>query len=99
MEKTTTACCAMCQINGVSNDTPLQHLKNAIRVLTKQKEENTQVGYTTGGGQTAVFVIVSPGENILESNLEKLGFKNKHQFERRKGYPNTGDLKMFIKNL
>lgn len=99
MQKTTTACCALCQINSVHNGTPLDHLKYAVDKLRTQKENNTEVGITTGNGQTAVFVIVSPGEDTLESNLIKLGFKNKHTFERRKGYPPMGDLKMYILNL
>jgi len=99
MEKTTTACCALCQINDVHNGTPLTHLKYAVEVLRKQMLENKEVGVTTGNGQTSVFVIVSPGEDILEKNLKSLGFNNKHTFERRVGYPKTGSLKMYIKNL
>ena len=99
MKKTTTACCALCQINDVNNDTTIGELQHAIAILTNQKEKNTEVGITTGNGQTAVFVIASPGEYILEDNLLQLGFDLKHTFERRKGYPDVGDLKMFIKNL
>jgi len=99
MKKTTTACCALCQINDVDNKTSLHDLNRAIQILARQKEANTEVGITTGNGQTAVFVIVSPGEFVLESNLKILGFTNIHEFERRKGYPTIGDLKMYIKNL
>lgn len=99
MEKHTTGCCALCQIHRVSNDTSIENLKKALNVLTQQMKDNTEVGITTGNGQTSVFVIVSPGENILENNLITLGFENKHQFPRRVGYPDTGDLKMYIKNL
>lgn len=99
MEKSTTACCALCQISKVGNSTPIENLRAAVRLLREQKEANTEVGITTGNGQTAVFVIVSPGENILERNLKKLKFRNAHTFERRVGYPALGDLKMYIKNL
>jgi len=99
MEKTTTACCALCQLNKVDDTTSLEHLNSAIKILRKQKLENKEVGVTTGNGQTAIFVIASPGENNLKMNLKKVGFKVKHVFERRKGYPNTGDLEMYIKNL
>jgi len=99
IKKTTTDCCAMCQISKVNNDTPIEEIKKVINYLKVQKDANVEVGITTGNGQTAVFTIVSPGENILEKNLIKLGFENKHLFERRVGYPNIGNLKMYIKNL
>ena len=99
MQKTTTSCCALCQINNVSNHTSLKELEDATKVLRRQMLDNKEVGVTTGNGQTAVFVIVSPGEDKLESNLCRLGFSNKHAFERRIGYPKTGMLKMYIKNL
>jgi len=99
MKKTTTACCALCQINDVNNNTTIEELQYAIDILTNQKEKNTEVGITTGNGQTAVFVIASPGEFTLSKNLKTLGFELKHTFERRKGYPPVGDLEMYIKNL
>lgn len=99
MVKTTTDCCALCQLSRISNDTPIKAIKNKLKILTKEKLANTEVGITTGNGQTAVFTIVSPGENILEKNLINLGFELSHLFERRVGYPNTGLLKMYIKNL
>lgn len=99
MVKTITDCCALCQLSRVNSETTKEEIKRALEILTKQKEANAEVGVTTGNGQTAVFTIVSPGEFILESNLKELDFKKVHEFERRKGYPNFGDLKMYIKNL
>lgn len=99
MQKTRTACCALCQINNVNNGTSIDYLQYAIDKLKVEKINNTEVGITTGNGQTAVFVIVSPGEYNLEKNLITLGFINIHQFERRVGYPPMGDLKMYILNL
>lgn len=103
MRKITTGCCALCQLDQVTNATPIHFLEHSLKKLTKEKNENTEVGLTTGNGQTAVFTIVSPGEDVLEQNLIKLGFELKHIFERRKGYNelsnNQGDLKMYIKNL
>lgn len=99
MRKVTTGCCALCQIDQVSNDTPILSLEWSLEVLRRQKEANTEVGITTGNGQTATFTIVSPGEDILEQNLIDLGYTHVWTFERRKGYPNKGDLKMYIKNL
>lgn len=99
MKKITTGCCAMCQIDQVNNDTTVEQLEFIIEKLTKEKYANTEVGITNGNGQTAFFTIVSPGENILENNLIKLGFVKAHEFERRVGYPKKGNLKMYIKNL
>lgn len=99
MRKVTTGCCALCQIDRVGNKTPIDSLKAALELLTKQKEENTEVGVTTGDGQTATFTIVCPGEDELEANLIELGYTMVWEFERRKGYPTTGNNKLYIKNL
>lgn len=99
MRKVTTGCCALCQIDRVSNDTPIDAIEMALGMLSRQKEANTEVGITTGNGQTATFTIVSPGEDQLEANLIKLGYTFVWEFERRKGYPATGNNKLYIKNL
>jgi len=99
MRKVQTGCCALCQLDKVSNDTSLTELEWALEVLKRQKEENTEVGVTTGNGQTATFTIVSPGEDELEKNLIKLGYTMVWEFERRKGYPKEGNLKLYIKNV
>jgi hypothetical protein len=99
MVKTTTDCCALCQLSRVNNTTTKQSIAYKLKQLKKEKDANKEVGITTGNGQTAVFIIVSPGEDILENNLIELGFELKHFFERRVGYPQTGLLKMYIKNL
>ncbi len=103
--KTNTDCCALCQISQINNETSKDYIASVLDDLKLEKEANIEVGYTTGNGQTAVFAIVSPGEDILENNLIELGFEFKHSFERRKGYNERanplfrGDLKMYIKNL
>ncbi len=99
MEKHRTDCCALMQLSRVDNNTSIGALNAAIVKLTKEKYSNTEVGITTGNGQTAIFTIVSPGEDILAKNLVEVGFISVHQFERRVGYPQTGDLTMYIKNL
>jgi len=99
MEKHRTDCCALMQLSRVNNYTSVEDLEAAIVKLTKEKYENTEVGITTGNGQTAIFTIVSPGEDILAINLKAVGFIPVHQFERRVGYPPMGDLTMYIKNL
>ena len=97
--KTTTDCCALCQLSRISNDTPKQDIQDKLDIFKVEMEVNTEVGITHGKGQTAVFTIVSPGEWVLEKNLKELGFVKVHEFERRRGYPPIGDLKMYIKNL
>lgn len=99
MRKITTGCCALCQLDQVSNDTPIMSLEWSLEVLKRQKEANTEVGVTTGNGQTATFTVVSPGEDQLEANLISLGYTKVWEFERRKGYPKEGNLKLYIKNL
>lgn len=99
MRFNSTQCCALGHLCEVSNHTKLEDLQEVLEVLKRNKESNWEVGISTGRGQTAVFTIVSPGEDLLEKNLKTLGFKKVHTFERRKGYPKTGDLKMYIKNL
>jgi len=98
MLKTRTDCCAFCQISKVGNNTSRKALQRAVDKLTLQMEANTEVGITHGNGQTAVFVVVSPGEDKLAANLEALGFEDKHTFDRRRGYP-PGTLSLYIKNL
>jgi hypothetical protein len=103
MNKITTGCCALCQIDRISNHTPIEQIEKALTILKKEKEENTEVGISHGNGQTVTFTVVSPREFILERNLIKLGYVHIHTFERRKGYnekfQNKGNLKLYIKNL
>lgn len=98
MVKTLTACCALCQINGVDNKTTKEQLVEQLDTLFVEKNNKNRLGTPNGEGQTSVFIIVSPGEDILESNLKSLKFKLANTFERRMGYE-KGDLKMYIKNL
>ena len=98
MKKTSLPCCALCQISSVSNGTTEAEFKSAIELLTVQKNNNTEVGISTGNGQTAAFVIVSPGEERLRKTLENVGFNYTHTFDRRKGYP-AGRLDMYVINL
>jgi len=99
IKKTTTDCCAFCQLSKVGNQTPIRAIQIKLAQLEKEMHANKEVGITRGNGQTAVFTVVSPGEDILMSNLVRLGFKKAWEFPRRKGYPQTGDLKLMIKNL
>lgn len=99
MRKTPTSCCALCQISHVGNDTTVKELNKYIDTLRQEMLDNTEVGGNSGKGQTSVFIITSPGEKVLEANLINLGFDRVHTFERRVGYPKTGTLQMYIKNL
>lgn len=96
--KTTTACCALAQINGIGNNTPIADIRKELDLLKEESKEVYVPGDTSGRGQRAVFVITTPDETLLRANLKVLGFKKVHTFSRRKGYPD-GKLKMYIKNI
>ena len=98
MIKTPTACCALCQLSGVSNRTTKRQFQRQFDKLIKERDANTEVGTSTGNGQTCVFVIVSPGEEKLEDLLIELEFTLSHEFPRRVGYK-SGRLAMYIKTL
>lgn len=90
------SCCALCQITA-SNKTPIEELQYHIDKLKLEAKNNWH--YTNrNSGERACFVIVSPGEDILEKNLINLGFKQVATFDRRNGYPKTGFLKMYFLN-
>lgn len=98
MKKTATACCALAQLSGVDNETPMRDL---IAELTKLKIEGARSftpGDDSGKGQKCIFVVSTPAEDQLRANLEVLGFVKVHRFERRVGYP-TGMLTMHVINL
>lgn len=96
--KIPTSCCALCQLS-MNNSHTLKEIEAEIKRLEKEayiKEWKPNDGKYYG--QRACFVIVSPGEDILEKNLIKLKFKHVHNFNRRHGYPQIGELKMYILN-
>ena len=98
MIKTSTDCCALCQLSGINDTTPIEKIKSYLDFQEEQALKNIQVGIGKTTGQTTVFTIISPGENKLEKNLKELGFIETFTFNRRIGYP-KGHLKMMIKDL
>lgn len=92
--KTQLPCCALCQISA-TDDTPIEALKEQIEELKEDAKQHWNYRDRTSG-ERAAFVIVSPGETILEHNLQQLKFKKIAMFPRRNGYPTTGDLKMYF---
>jgi hypothetical protein len=98
INKYSTSCCALCQIAQLDNNTTEEAIQTEIDKLTKEMHRNKDVGISYGTGQTAVFTIISPGEDRLEAKLIKLGFQKTYDFQRRKYYP-KGALKMFMKDL
>lgn len=95
--KSITECCAFSQINA-DNTTP-KHSIEKILWRAKKQRRFEWYGEDHGAGERAFFCIVCPHENILEQNLVELGFKIIMKFDRRNGYPNTGQLKMFAINF
>lgn len=100
IRKFSLSCCALCQLS-ISNENSLEEIKQVIQDL-KWEANSRESFYTPGrprvpGGEKSCFVIISPGEDILEKNLIKLGFSCVVQsFPRRRGYPKTGELKMYF---
>lgn len=95
--KEITHCCALSQISA-GNITPIEEIQSYIDKAKWQKKFSWWK-MPKGGGERAFFVIVSPGEEILENNIKKLKFKKIAEFERRVGYPETGILKMYFINF
>lgn len=88
------SCCALCQMTA-GNDTPLSALEYMVE-KTKAESEEVWNPNDRRSGERAIFTIVAPGEYILEQNLIHLGFTMIQKFNRRNGYPNTGQLKMYF---
>lgn len=95
--KSITQCCALSQISA-GNHTPKASIARILWVAQRQKKYNWY-GTPHGNGEKAFICIVVPGENVLEQNLIELGFKDIAQFERRSGYPEIGNLKMYFINI
>ncbi len=99
IRKHATPCCAMALLHGMNNNTTYSQLSNLLERLREEKVNNTEVGVSTGNGQTLLQAVVSPGEYKLREVLEKAGFVKAFEFERRVGYPKTGNLEMFMVHL
>ena len=99
MHKNKTSCCALGHLSGLNNNTSYEELKEKLSVLKEQAKKEYRISDNSGEGQTSVFTIVTPGEKVLENTLKSIGFQEIHNFKRRNGYPQTGNLKMFIYNL
>lgn len=87
MKITTTACCALAQINDVNNETTKEELQELIDKLILEKKETYIPGDESGKGQTTFFVITTPTEQKLENTLKNLFFERGFKFNRRTGYP------------
>lgn len=92
--KVNTKCCALSQISA-GDDTPITEIAEFLRAAQNNKGKNW-FGKPTGDGETTFFCIVTPSEKVLEQKLITLGFTLHLTFERRSGYPATGDLKMYV---
>lgn len=93
--KISTSCCALCQLS-LNNQHTRKEIEHELDLLKKEAYEREWRPIDGKMyGQRACFVIVSPGEDILERNLIRLSFEHVFTFPRRNGYP-EGDLKMYI---
>lgn len=90
-----TTCCSLL-IASMKN----YHTHEEISDFLNKTKTSADSGswYESGmeGGERNVLCMISPGENELETNLIKLGFKNiANDVPRRMGYP-EGTLKMYL---
>lgn len=91
------SCCAMCQVS-CNNDDSYEEL-NAMIQRTKKESKLEWNPNDRASGERAIIVITTPWENNLEANLKKLNFKViKDDLKRRNGYPQVGNLKMWMLN-
>ena len=88
-----TFCCALGQLS-LNNGHTLEQINNAVNYIKKETEVKWRPD-NRDGGERAMFVIVSPGEDKLEYNLVQAGFTMEYEFKRRNGYPD-GILKMYM---
>lgn len=95
VQKHQLSCCALCQITATNRDSK-QSIEREIARL-KQEAKWDWHSNDRFSGERAAFVIVSPGEDVLERNLLDLGFRQITEFDRRNGYP-EGILKMYFLN-
>lgn len=98
MKINATQCCALAHLCQVSNDININELKRIISLKRIEMKTNKDVGISYGTGQTAMFTIVSPGEDRLENVLKECGFEFQYEFARRVGYPD-GMLKYYLLDL
>lgn len=90
-----TTCCAMSILSAKDYHT-FDELQKAIAGLKKQSLSQKWRVEDRSGGERNIMCIISPGEENLEANLVKLGFKLlTKEMPRRKGYP-PGLLKMYL---
>lgn len=88
------SCCAMCQFTA-SNDTPLSEIKAGIEQLKKESKLEWQPT-NRDSGERAIQMVTTPYEVELEEKVKKLGFKHIATFNRRNGYPQVGQLKLWF---
>ncbi len=95
IQKWQLSCCALCQITAHNHD-PKHRIKAQIDKLKEEAKEKWWTG-DRASGERAAFIIVAPGEDNLEKNIQELGFTQITTFDRRNGYP-PGILKMYFLN-
>ena len=95
--KSPTWCCALMQL-ACSEDTTPDELDYHIARLKEENKLKFNTA-TRSSGETTIFVITTPYEKDLEKLLQSKGFQHIWSFKRRNGYPQTGQLRMWILNV
>lgn len=90
-----TTCCSML-IASMKNYHSYEEISYSLNRIHKRSDSHSWKPEDRSGGERNVLCMISPGEDMLEANLIKLGFKNvADDVPRRIGYP-EGTLKMYL---
>jgi hypothetical protein len=80
--KTETDCCALSQLS-YNNFSSLDDILNDLDELRVSAKDPDNRHDAYGEGETTVFVITTPAEEILERKLQKAGYICMFDFKRR----------------
>lgn len=87
MKISTTPCCALGFISGLSNNSSQKDIEELIS-LKKREKEGKEYTPAMPDGETALMCVVTPSEESLKDRLIEAGFEEMTDIERRNGYPN-----------
>ena len=95
--KTPTTCCALA-IYSFRDCLSNAELEYFIQRQTEEAKIQWQ-SWSRASGETCMMVVTTPDEPELARKLAAHGFKNVWQFNRRNGYPQNGQLKLWTLNV
>lgn len=91
-----TTCCSLA-ILSIKNYHTFVEIQEVIDYIKNDSLKKKWHISDRTGGEMNIQVICSPGEEKLEDNLKKLGFRClSDKLKRRPGYPAPNQLKLFL---